>query len=79
MSGGAIDCKMVRMIYFIDDVSNEDGAFCVAPGTHKSNMPPPPDFAPGNPDHDPTMVGLEVKAGDAGECLIIHNMDYPPT
>eukprot|EP01052_Picozoa_sp_SAG31_P020122 SAG31_NODE_1499_length_8091_cov_2.089590_6_plen_141_part_00 len=56
---------MVRMIYFIDDVKNEDGAFCVAPGTHKSNMAPPPDFAPVHPDYDPTMVGLEVRAGDA--------------
>jgi hypothetical protein len=37
----------------------------VAPGTHKSNYPPPPDYAPSVPDDDPTMVGLEVKAGDA--------------
>eukprot|EP01045_Picozoa_sp_COSAG04_P002772 COSAG04_NODE_105_length_25952_cov_11.965278_19_plen_355_part_00 len=65
VTNGEVDCKMVRMIYFIDDVRNEDGAFCVAPGTHKSSFPPPPDFAPSTPDDDPTMVGLEVKAGDA--------------
>ena len=26
---------MVRMVYFVHDVSNEEGAFCVVPGTHK--------------------------------------------
>ena len=31
-----IDCMMVRMVYFIHDVSNEQGAFCVVPGTHKA-------------------------------------------
>ena len=65
MRDGEIDCKMVRMIYFIHDVKNEDGAFSVTPSSHKSNLAPPPGFAPGHPDHDPTMVGLEVKAGDA--------------
>ena len=64
-SNGGIDCKMVRMIYFIHDVSNEDGAFCVTPGSHKSNRLPPAEFAPSqSPADDPTMVGLEVKAGD---------------
>lgn len=32
MNNGTIDCKMVRIIYFIHDVKNEDGAFCVTPG-----------------------------------------------
>ena len=57
-----IDCMMVRMVYFIHDCSNEQGAFCVVPGTHKTNLPSPQS---NNPDEDPDMVGLEVKAGDA--------------
>ena len=57
-----IDCMMVRMVYFIHDCSNEQGAFCVVPGTHKTNMPSPHS---NNPDEDPDMIGLEVKAGDA--------------
>jgi hypothetical protein len=57
-----IDCAMVRMVYFIQDVSNEQGAFSVVPATHKGNL-----LAPygNNPDEEPGMVGLEVKAGDA--------------
>ena len=57
-----IDCMMVRMVYFVRDCSNEEGAFCVVPGTHKSNVPCP---YGSNPDEEPGMVGLEVKAGDA--------------
>ena len=60
--GEGIDCAMVRMIYFIHDVSNEQGAFCVVPGTHKGNLAAP---YGNNPDEEPGMVGLEVKAGDA--------------
>jgi hypothetical protein len=57
-----IDCMMVRMIYFVQDVSNEEGAFCVVPGTHKSNYPSPYHCPP---EEEPGMIGLEVKAGDA--------------
>ena len=57
-----IDCMMVRMIYFVQDVTCEQGAFCVVPGTHKSNYPSP--YRVG-PDEEPGMVGLEVEAGDA--------------
>ena len=57
-----IDCMMVRMVYFVRDCSNEEGAFCVVPGTHKSNLPCP---YSSNPDEEPGMIGLEVKAGDA--------------
>ena len=53
---------MVRMVYFVHDVSNEEGAFCVVPGTHKGNLPAP---YGNNPDEEPGMIGLEVKAGDA--------------
>jgi len=59
---GQIDCMMVRMIYFIHDVNRDQGAFCVAPGTHKTHLPSP---YGGNPDEEPGMVALEVKAGDA--------------
>jgi hypothetical protein len=57
-----IECMMVRMVYFVHDVNNEQGAFCVVPGTHKSNIAPP---YGGDPVEDPGNVGLEVKAGDA--------------
>ena len=57
-----IDCMMVRMIYFVHDCRNDQGAFCVSPATHKSNLPSPYN---NNPDTDPSMVGLEVEAGDA--------------
>ncbi len=61
-NGKGIDCMMVRMIYFVHDVTCEQGAFCVVPGTHKSNYPSP--YRVG-PDEEPGMIGLEVKAGDA--------------
>jgi len=57
-----IDCMMVRMIYFVQDVSNEQGAFSVVPGTHKSNYGSP--YRCG-PDEEPGMVGVPVKSGDA--------------
>ena len=59
---GKIDCMMVRMIYFLHDVSNEQGAFCVVPATHKSQFKPPYNQ---HCDAEPGMIGLEVKAGDA--------------
>ncbi len=58
-----IDCMMVRMVYFVQDVSNEQGAFCVIPGTHKANFDCPYDT--NHPDREPGVIGLEVKAGDA--------------
>ena len=61
-NAGRIDCMMVRMIYFIHDVSRDQGAFSVVPGTHKTNLPCP---YGGNPDEEPGMIALEVKAGDA--------------
>ena len=61
---GRIDCKMVRMIYFVHDVSNEEGAFSVVPGTHKSKLPCPYSQEV-HVDEEPGMIGLEVKAGDA--------------
>eukprot|EP01050_Picozoa_sp_SAG11_P025031 SAG11_NODE_5517_length_1538_cov_1.808895_1_plen_108_part_00 len=58
-----IECGMVRMVYFVRDNSNKGGAFCVAPASHKANLPVPDEYVR-NPDLDPSMVGLEVKAGD---------------
>jgi ectoine hydroxylase-related dioxygenase (phytanoyl-CoA dioxygenase family) len=43
-------------------VSNEQGAFSVVPGTHKTNYPPP---YKGSVDDEPGMIGLEMQAGDA--------------
>ena len=58
-----IDCMMVRMVYFVHDVGPGQGEFCVVPATHKSNMDSPYDGT--NPDTEPGMIGLPVKAGDA--------------
>ena len=57
-----IDCMMVRMVYFIQDVGDAEGALCVVPGTHKSAKPSP---YGNDPSQEPGMIGLEVKAGDA--------------
>jgi hypothetical protein len=59
---GRMDCMMIRVIYFLHDVSTDQGAFCVVPGTHKSNFASPYHCAP---HEEPDMVPLEVKAGDA--------------
>lgn len=58
-----INGMMVRMVYFVHDVGPEDGPFCVVPATHKSNMVSP--YEGRNPDKEPGMIGLPVKAGDA--------------
>ena len=60
-NGDGIDCMMVRMVYFVHDVNDEQGAFCVVPGTHKGNVACP---YGADPDIEPGVVGLEVKAGD---------------
>lgn len=57
-----IDCMMMRFIYFVHDASTEQGAFCVVPGTHKTNFSSPYEC---EPQDEPGMVALEVKAGDA--------------
>ena len=57
------NCMMVRMIYFVHDVGPGQGEFCVVPATHKSNMTSP--YEGTNPDTEPGMIGLPVKAGDA--------------
>ena len=54
---------MVRMVYFVHDVKPGQGEFCVVPATHKSNMRSP--YEGRNPDTEPGMIGLPVKAGDA--------------
>jgi hypothetical protein len=61
-TNGKIDCMMVRMVYFIQDVTNEQGVFSVVPATHKTNYPSPYN---GDPDREPGMIGVEVRAGDA--------------
>ena len=58
-----ISCMMVRMIYFVHDVGAGQGEFCVVPATHKSNMFSP--YEGTDPDKEPGMVGLPVRAGDA--------------
>ena len=62
-TGSGISCMMVRMIYFVHDVGPGQGEFCVVPATHKSNMESP--YEGSDPDKEPGMIGLPVKAGDA--------------
>ncbi|MCY3864938.1 MAG: phytanoyl-CoA dioxygenase family protein [Chloroflexi bacterium] len=62
-SDQGIDCMMVRMVYFVHDVNPGQGEFCVVPATHKSNMASP--YEGRDPDKEPGMIGLPVKAGDA--------------
>ncbi len=62
-SASGINCMMVRMVYFVHDVSPGQGEFCVVPATHKSNMASP--YEGTDPDTEPGMIGLPVKAGDA--------------
>ena len=62
-NAAGINCMMVRMVYFVHDVEPGQGEFCVVPGTHKSNMPSP--YEGSDPDTEPGMIGLPVKAGDA--------------
>ena len=59
-----IDCMMVRMIYFVQDVSNERGAFSVVPGTHKSNYGSP--YRCG-PDEEPGEATCGRKRGGRGD------------
>lgn len=53
---------VTRVIYALHDIPNENGAFCVVPGTHKSNF-----FSPygDDPTKEPGMVGIPMEAGDA--------------
>jgi len=62
VNSNGIDAMMVRMIYFVQDVDADQGAFCVVPGTHKTKLPIPYTCSV---DEEPGMIGLEVKAGDA--------------
>jgi hypothetical protein len=61
-NGAGIDAMMVRMVYFLHDVTQEQGPFSVVPGTHKSNLPSPYKTSV---EDEPGMIGLEAKAGDA--------------
>ncbi len=53
---------VIRVIYALHDISNDNGAFCVVPGTHKSNF-----FSPygDDPTKEPGMLGIPMEAGDA--------------
>jgi len=53
---------VVRVLYALEDVPLENGAFCVVPGSHKSNF-----FSPygDDPTKEPGMIGLPMEAGDA--------------
>lgn len=59
---GRIQCTMVRMIYFLHDVSADEGVTCFVPGSHLANFRMPVKDCP--VDREPAVVGIDVKAGD---------------
>lgn len=59
-----VECMMVRMVYFLHNVSAKEGAFCVVPGTHKSNLHPPYLVNRSLPEDEPGMLALPAKMGD---------------
>ncbi len=69
-----VDCMMVRMVYFVHDVSDEQGAFCVVPGSHKSNLPPPYIADRLAPEDEPGMLAIPAKAG--GGILFTENLRH---
>jgi hypothetical protein len=56
-----IDLVSLRVLIALHDIDRDNGPLCVSPATHKSNL-----WSPygGEPDQDPTMVSLPMKAGD---------------
>lgn len=63
MLNGKIACNMVRMVYFLHDVSVEQGAICFVPGSHRAELPCPNPQAP--VEEEAGAVPIPVKAGDA--------------
>jgi hypothetical protein len=59
---GEIHASMVRMIYFLHDVSIDEGPTCFVPGSHRGAFPVP--AAVGGLEDEPGLVGVAVKAGD---------------
>ena len=53
---------MVRMIYFLHDVSMDEGPTCFVPGSHRNEFPVPVNTA--SVEDEPGVVGIPVKAGD---------------
>jgi hypothetical protein len=64
--GGRVRCGMVVLQYQLADVHPGDGGFCCVPGSHKANLPLPPDIR----DHPHAAVKeVPCKSGD----LLIFN------
>ena len=59
---GEIQSTMVRMIYFLHDVSMDEGPTCFVPGSHRNVFPVPVKTA--SVEGEPGVVGIPVKAGD---------------
>ena len=59
---GEIHATMVRMIYFLHDVSMDEGPTCFVPGSHRNAFPVP--VKTGSVEDEPGVVGIPVKAGD---------------
>ncbi len=55
--------RAVRVLYALEDMPVEHGPLCVVPGTHKSNYFSP--YNDSNPQSEPGMIPLPMKAGDA--------------
>ena len=59
---GEIQSTMVRMIYFLHDVSMDEGPTCFVPGSHRNEFSVPVNTA--SVEDEPGVVGIPVKAGD---------------
>ncbi len=57
-----IDLSVIRVVYALHDISMRDGPLCMVPGSHKGNLSSP--FGT-QPELEPYMLGIEMKAGDA--------------
>lgn len=58
----AIDLANLRVLIALHDIDPDNGPLCVSPATHKANL-----WSPygADPEQDPTMHALPMKAGDA--------------
>jgi hypothetical protein len=60
--GNEINCMMVRMVYFLQDVPDNGGPMCFIPGSHKGHFPLPDGI---DDMHDePGLVVAPCRAGD---------------
>lgn len=60
---GEFRCLLVTCLIALSDSASENGAFCLIPGSHKSNLPHP--YADSKLEEVPPLYDLPMKAGSA--------------